>query len=58
MNQDSRKSGAPSADALIEAIQRAFESATRPQDAFLAGSRDGCEPEETVAAPARDRGAR
>lgn len=35
-------------DRLIALIDRSFSHATYPGDAFLAGSRDGCEPDETV----------
>lgn len=44
----------PSDDHLVEQIHRAFEATPRPHDAFLAGSREGCEPEEAVA-PFRGR---
>ena len=39
---------------LIEEIHRAFASTPRPADAFLVGSHEGCEPEESVA-PFRGR---
>lgn len=52
MDYDPRMADA--ADTLIETIRRAFASAVRPPDAFLAGSREGCEPEESVA-PFRGR---
>ena len=35
-------------DALIQQISDAFALVSRPPDAFLVGSRDGCEPEEEV----------
>ena len=35
-------------DALIEEIRRAFSETSRPADAYLVGSGDGCEPEESV----------
>jgi hypothetical protein len=44
----------PELETLIGEIRRAFSSTPRPADPFLAGSRDGCEPEEAVA-PFRGR---
>lgn len=38
-----------STDQLIARIEEAFATTPRPPDPFLAGSRDGCEPEEAVA---------
>ena len=35
-------------DKVIDEIRRAFASTPRPGDAFLVGSREGCEPEESV----------
>jgi hypothetical protein len=34
--------------AVIEQVHRGFERTRRPGDAFLVGSHEGCEPEETV----------
>jgi hypothetical protein len=41
-------------DKVIDEIRRAFAATSRPGDAFLLGSREGCEPEESVA-PFRGR---
>jgi hypothetical protein len=37
------------AERVIEEIRQAFATTTRPPDPFLVGSREGCEPEESVA---------